>query len=380
MVLKTLWNKTIAYIKENVPIFSLVCFAIAIFSGLIHLTCVISPKVADFVNIHVAGVVRFVLAKATGILPFSLGESIVFCLPFIVLGILIFVFYHTHRNHFSLVTKFFSISFAVLSLFYSTFVFTLAMGYHGSKLDEKLSLERRELTTEELLEVSGWLAEKVNEYVDRVDYITDSSSVMPYSFEELNKKLNDAYEKIAGKYDFIMGYSSRIKPVMSSKFLSKAGLLGVYSYYTGETNVNVDYMDYTLVFTCAHEMSHQRGIARENEANFMAFLVCLESDDPYINYCGYINMFEYMLNPLYNALKEENNTQAYSRLLNTLDNRARTEIGVASQKTEENRGTISNVSNKVNDVFIKVNGDEHGSESYGLVIELTAAYYFNKQN
>ncbi len=364
-------------IKENFSIFSLCCFGIAFISVIIHIFSLIFPSFADFINIHVAGGIRFLLAKLTGFVPFSLGESIVLLLPAFIVALIIFVSYHTHKNHFELLTRFFAVMFAVLSLFYTTFVMTLGMGYHGSTLDEKLGLVCKELTSDELLEVSGWLTEKVNEYVPKIDYITDSSSVMPYSFEEMNRKLNQAYRKAADKYDFVMGYSSRIKPVMSSKFLSKAGLLGMYSYYTGETNVNVDYMDYTLVFTCAHEMSHQRGIAKENEANFMAFLVCLESDDPYINYCGYINMLEYMLNPLYTTLKEENNLSVYSAMLSSLDLKARTEIGVAAQKTQENSGTVSNISNKVNDTFIKVNGDKHGSNSYGLVIELTAAYYYS---
>jgi hypothetical protein len=134
-------------------------------------------------------------------------------------------------------------------------------------------------------------------------------------------------------------------------------------------------MDYTLVFTCAHELSHQRGISREDDANFMAFLVCLESDDPYINYAAYVNMLEYMLNPLYTALKEEKRLSRYSSILSRLDERVLCEIGVASKKTEENKGVISTVTNKVNDTYIKVQGVESGSKSYGLVVELTAAYY-----
>ena len=157
-----------------------------------------------------------------------------------------------------------------------------------------------------------------------------------------------------------------------------AGLLGMYTYYTGESNVNVDYNDYNLVFTCAHEMAHQRGLSKEDEANFIAFLVCLESDDPYINYCGYLNMFEYMLNPLYKALKEEENTAEYYSVLRKADERARIDIGMSSKKTAENQsGLIYKISNTANDAYIKINGDENGSASYGLVIELAAAYYYN---
>ena len=362
-------------LRRNCPLFALLAFSLAIVSGFVHLLCFASTDFADFFNINVAGAVRFVLAKITGIVPTSLGELIVFCLPFILAFIIGFVIYNTKKERYRLLTRFFACAFAVVSLFYSTFVFTLGMGYRGRALEEKLGLERKELTAKELEETTAFLVEQINGYVDQVQFIKDSSSVMPYSFEEMNAKLNDAYRAASEKYPFVMGYSSTIKPVMASKILSKAGLLGMYSYYTGETNVNTDYMDYTLVFTCAHELSHQRGISREDDANFMAFLVCLESDDPYIQYAGYLNMLEYMLNPLYAALKAEGRTSAYSSILRKLDSRVLTEIGVSSQKTEENQGVISTVTNKVNDTYIKVQGVSSGSQSYGLVVELTAAYY-----
>ena len=319
--------------------------------------------------------VRLVLAKVTGLFPTSLGELAFFCLPFVLTGVIAFVVYNTKRERFRTLTRFFACAFAVISLFYSAFVFTLGMGYRGSPLEEKLGLERKELSSKELEETTLFLVERINEYTDEIQFIKDSSSVMPYTFEQMNEKLNKAYKSASEKYPFVMGYSSRIKPVMASQLMSKAGLLGMYSYYTGETNVNTDYMDYTLMFTCAHELSHQRGISREDDANFMAFLVCLESDDPYINYAGYVNMLEYMLNPLYTALKEENRLSRYSSILSKLDERVLCEIGVASKKTEDNKGVISTVTNKVNDTYIMVQGVESGSKSYGLVVELTAAYY-----
>ena len=46
-------------------------------------------------------------------------------------------------------------------------------------------------------------------------------------------------------------------------------------------------------------MAHQRGIAREDEANFIAFLVCMASDDPYIRYSGYLEVYEYVASSLY---------------------------------------------------------------------------------
>ena len=364
--------------KENISTAAIILLPIALLSGVIHLISIFSESFADFFNFRIAGFYRLITARLTGIYPGSLGEIITILAPILAIALVVFIFYHAKKEHFKLLYRTLSGVLALLFFLYASFVFTLGTGYHTTELDERLGLNRTELSAAQLKEVSLWLAEKVNEYVNEVDYIDESVSVMPYSFKVMNEKLCDAYKKAAEKYDFIMGYSSVVKPVLSSKFLSKAGMLGMYNYYTGETNVNVDYYDYNLVFTTAHEMSHQRGISREDEANFMAFLVCLESDDPYINYCGYLSMFEYMLNPLYASLKAIDDTATYSRVVYTLDEHALNDIGMSNKKTVEQQGTVSNIFNKVNDTYIKIQGDKDGTESYGLVVELTAAAYYAK--
>ena len=371
---KNIWTT----VRQNCSTLTLVFYGLAVCALILHLLCVFISSFADFFNVYIAGTVRFLLAKLTGILPVSLAELLICFVPVLLVFIIVFSIYHAKKEHYTLLTRFFCGAFSVVSLFYSLFVFTLGTGYHGSALETKLNLDREELTTKQLEEVASWLAEELNNCLPQVQFMDNSSSVMPYDFDELNEKLNTAYKRISEKYDFIMGFSSRVKPVMNSGMMSKAGLLGMYTYYTGESNVNVEYNDYNLVFTCAHEMAHQRGLSKEDDPNFMAFLVCLESDDPYINYCGYLNMFEYMLNPLYKALKEEENTAKYYSILRKADERARTDIGVASKKTAENQsGLIYKISNTANDTYIKINGDENGSASYGLVIELTAAYFYN---
>ena len=76
---------------------------------------------------------------------------------------------------------------------------------------------------------------------------------------------------------------------------------GLYSFFTGEANINFNYPDFVIPFTVAHEMAHQRGIAREDEANFVAFLVCINSENDYVRYSGLFNVLEYLLSALNKA-------------------------------------------------------------------------------
>ena len=146
--------------------------------------------------------------------------------------------------------------------------------------------------------------------------------------------------------------------------------MGIYSFFTGESNVNVEYPDYNLPFTTAHEMAHQRGIARENEANFIAFLVCISSDDAYIRYSGYLSMLEYFLSAAYSTDKA-----VYPDLFATISENAIEDIRASNAVTLAHKDSlIGKINDKLNDNYLKFNGTE-GVISYGYVVRLTVGYY-----
>ena len=148
-------------------------------------------------------------------------------------------------------------------------------------------------------------------------------------------------------------------------------MLGMYTYYTGESNINVEFPDYTIPFTVAHEMAHQRGIAREDEANFMAFLICASSDDPYIRYSGYLNMYEYAANALYEVDKS-----GYGKAYAMLSRDVRYEMQSYTLFFNGYRESkAAKVTDKLNNAFLQGNGQEAGTKSYGMVVDLAVAYF-----
>ena len=159
--------------------------------------------------------------------------------------------------------------------------------------------------------------------------------------------------------------------MLLAKGMSYIHMLGMYTYYTGEANINTEFPDYSMPFTVAHEMAHQRGIAREDEANFMAYLICTASDDPYIRYSGYLNMYEYTQTALYSADKK-----AYSKVYSQLCSEAKYDMEsyrVFFMQYKDSKA--ADVADKLNDAFLKGNGQEEGTRSYGLVVDLAVAYF-----
>ncbi len=358
-------------IRKYVPVVPMVIFALLPAAVLVHLIGAFSPRFADFFNIHIASVIRAILAFITGFLPFSLAETVVLFLPVALIVTVCGVIPNIASDKVKSWRYIFSLL-SIIAYLYTAFVFTLGTGYQGTSVTDKLGVTRRGISAEDLYETAEALTEAVNISSEKVEFDENGSSVMPYDLDVLNDKLCDAYIKAAEKYDFIAPLRAKVKPIALSKPMTYTHISGVYTFFTGEANLNINFPDYTVVYTMAHEMSHQRGIAPEDEANFMAYLVCMESDDPYIRYCGTESLLEYV----YSALAKADRS-LYKECRAKLDRHVSGEMAAYNaffEKYEEN--VAATVSGTINNTYLTIQGTE-GTRSYGLVADLAVISYLD---
>jgi hypothetical protein len=353
----------------GLPIFSWVFFGMAALGLIVMLCYMLSEGFANFYNRYPAAFFRGVLASVSGILPCSLAEAFIIMSPLLAVSVIIYAnkrFTSSWRE----VGRFLLIVLSVASLFFSTFALNFGAGYHTSSVDKLLELDREDVSAEQLRETAEYLVGEINKYTDRLAVNAEGSTVMPYGYEKLSEKLVEAYDKVCDEYEFVSRFPSRVKPVMLSEPWTYTHISGVYTYFSGEANINVNFPDYTLPYTAAHEMAHQRGVAREDEANFVAFLVCMESSDPYIRYSGALNLYEYVSGALAVADQEK-----YIVAHTELCREARGEIIAYGEFYEKYRESVaSEITGTVNDTFLKLQGTE-GTASYGLVVDLAVAYF-----
>lgn len=356
-------------LKKQLPVFAFVLYGIAVAALAILAAARLSPAFADTFNRYVGAVIRGALAHLTGWIPFSLGEAMVIFLPVAAVFMIVRAC-RKYSDSWRSVFVYLGSVLSVVSLLFSVFVFGFGTGYYGTTVDEKLGLDRSVVSPEELYYTAATLAAHVNSEAENVKYQYNDFSVMPYTFDEMSRRLVAAYDKLCDEYDFIPRLYSRVKPVMLSEPWTYTHISGVYTYFTGEANINTNFPDYTIPYTAAHEMAHQRGIAREDEANFIAFLVCISSDDPYIRYSGYLEVYEYVASSLYSADKNY-----YSAVYSSLKTNVRAEMAAYSAFFDKYReNVVADVSEAVNNSYLQIHGTV-GSKSYGLVVDLAVAYY-----
>ncbi len=363
------FNKAAKTPRRGLPPFASVFYIIAGASALIYLLAVCFTGFADFFNGSVSAFVRALLGYLTGWLPFSLAEMLVFCVPLLLAGLVMLIWRKCDSWRGAL--RFFGSFLAVCSLFFSLFVFSFGTAYHTTSLDERLGLSVDEINRENLILTAEKLLLAVNEAATEVDFGADGFSIMPYDLDTMNKLLLEAYDITTDQYEFIQRLHVPTKPVLASKVMSYTHITGVYAYFTGESNINTYFPDYTLPYTAAHELAHQRGIARENEANFVAFLVAENAEDPYIRYSGYLNLFEYVASALYRT-----DAEAYRSLVADLAPAVKGELKAYTDFFEQFKNSpAADLSDAVNDTYLKLHGNAAGTESYGLVVELAVAYF-----
>lgn len=355
----------------NLP-FTILCYCF-IFSGIVYAVSRFVPAFAEFWTRYPAQFVRMILAKITGWIPFSLAESVLLMLPLFAIAYIIASSIATNKdesdkNFYKWLRPLISFLMAIFTIF----LFAFGPAYGRNKLAANLDLEQKDVSAKELYTTAVKLSFEIDPIIKNVSFDTSGESIMPYDYNTLVEKINYAFDKYASSVDYISHFDSNPKPIALSEPMTYTHISGVYTFMTGESNVNTNYPDFLLPYTMAHEMAHQRGIAREDEANFVAFLVCIGSDDDYIRYSGYANMIHYIVKPLSSA--DSNLYKNY--VIYSMHGELFDEFNAYSKFFDKYRESkASEVTGTVNNAFLQSQGQAAGTKSYGLVVDLAVAYY-----
>lgn len=356
---------------EYSPIFTMVTVLLFPIVLLFHILSIYCEPIANFVNRYPAALVRGALAWLTNLFPFSVAEIILLLIVPILITLIVIGIRLCKKEDPKPSRYYLSTIVGLLFALYFGFVLTLGTSYFTTTIDKELELQKEKVAKDALYKTTETVVNEMNALIDEIEFDENGMSVMPYSRRELNKKLNEAYKTVTKCYPFISSLRTNVKGILFSEALTYTHLSGVYTYFTGEANVNTNFPSSVVAYTTAHEMAHQRGIGREDEANFVAFLVCMASDDAYIRYSGYYEMFKYLINALYEA-----DTKLFNQAYAIADDRLVGEIVAFNDFYDKYLDNpASDITSDLNDAYQQMQGIEAGVKSYGLVVDLAVAYH-----
>ncbi len=370
---KTMMKKIGNVLRRCVPLWSAILLGVFGVSLIVNGIIKQNTAFAEAVHTTIGAGIRAVLAALTSWIPISLAEFLLISSPIWVVLLVVAIVRRVNRSHWEGI-RFCAGVLSLVSLVYSVSTFGYEGGFYGKSIEEKLNLEPQELSAEQLYETSVILLNEIKEDLPYVSFPRGTYSAMTFSYAEMNDKLNAAYDKLCDTYPAFQRLHANTKPVMLSEPWTYAHISGLYTFFTGEANVNTNYPDYIVISSAAHEMAHQRGINHEDEANFVAYLVCSMSDDPYIRYCGKLDALKEVAGKLAGASPE-----LYQKYVAQVPEEIRNENTWYGEFFDKYRKTVvSEVSTTVNNAFITSNNQPAGVKSYGLVVDLVAAYVLGR--
>ena len=355
------------FFKKYVPISFAVVLVLFAFSCALLALSADNPSLADGISGGVGRALREALAYITNPIPISVAELFVIALILGAIALVLFSIFVIKGARTRVRLLFHILSF--IFVMYSSYAIAFGASYHTTKIEEKMGFEAVEVTEEDLYELAYYLVGELNALAPEVSK-PDGESEMDYDLRTLSERSVSAYDAFLADYPIFENFTSYVKPVMLSRLMAYGGILGMYTYFTGEANISVVYPDYCIPASVIHEFAHQRGVAREDEANFISYAVCAYSDDAYIRYSGYLNLFEYTASALMQTDRER-----VSELYSMLDSGVISDMRAYNEFYRAHKvDFIRDISNFFNDTYLRLNGTE-GVVSYSRVVRLSVSYY-----
>lgn len=340
-----------------------------------YVLAAISDWVAEY--IFARGIYRLlstILNLVTGLAPFSIVEIIVVLLPIIVVIRIAFLVGRLikGKERSKIIKCALSNIFLTIGMIAFLYMFLCGVNYHRYSFARINDIQIVKHSDEQLYEMCLDIAKRMNEARALMDE-RDGVAYYHMNEYELADVMESEFERTAQSYECLNGHVVHSKPLLTSYIFSCFETTGIYSPFTVEANVNVHIPQFHIPYTMAHEMAHVSGFMREDEANYIAYLVCTGSDNPGIVYSGLSLAFTHAANKLY-----ECNQEYYYTLWETLDATVVADRQAAGKYWSEFEGTkIAQAGSKINDSYLKANSQNDGTKSYGRMVDLLLSTYFD---
>lgn len=312
----------------------------------------------------ISGVFRFII----GWVPLSVGDIMYLAfgcyLFYLIIKAIVLIF--KRRVSKKLIYKWLFITLSFCLGIYVCFNIFWGLNYDRKGLISQLKIDTSGYTTDDLLRLQSVVITSLN---DNKKQLINTEKNYPAN-KELFARAIDCFDSAALKKDFLAYKIPSVKPSVYSWWCSYAGVSGYYNPFSGEAQVNVNMPKFVLPFTTCHEIAHQLGYARENEANFAGFLTATSSKDPLFNYSAYLEVFLYANRELYYA-----DSVLAKDQFNLLDQKVKTDIKAYRDFILQHSNIAEPIITWIYGKYLKANQQPKGIKTYNEVLSYLIAYY-----
>lgn len=313
---------------------------------------------------------RWAAGLCAGLGSLSLAEVLIWAFVLLLAGLLIFRLAGLFcpgrrlRSLYALVVTLLSAALLV----YGGYSLLWGSYYYADNFAADGGFEQRDISVDELETVTKYFAGLLNEYGEQVS--RDENGFYSIDKTDIVARSADVFHNTERLHPSLAGPELPVKAIVSSRLLSYMDYTGFFFPFTGEACVNTDFPPSLFPSTVAHELAHQRRVAREQDANFAAVLCCMESGDVDFGYSGCLLAYTYLGNALYDA--------AYSRweaVYESLSDWVLLDMALNRTYWDQFETPVQTVSNSFHEGLLQSYDQQLGLKSYGACVDMLVCYY-----
>lgn len=316
--------------------------------------------------------IRYFLDYTVGWLPIPFVQVL-------LVGLFIFIVYKIRnliRTHESLWDSFMRVSLGIVSFCSGVIFFFLVLwGYNYGRLpiEKSMQLTPNPLTLNELKVELTINTQEVTEARFIIPNITDSAIQKTFLPNNLENVVREEVEKLLKKLDYPTAGTVRGRQLRPKGILLRFSTAGVYFPWTGESNIDAGLHPIQIPFTMAHEFAHGYGFTDEGTCNFLAYLACIQSDNPVFRYSGHLSYWRYLASSY-----RRNDREGYAEYFKTLPKGMVEDLYSIDENSDKYPDILPRWRDAVYDTYLKTQGIEEGVINYNRIVMLVKSWRNNK--
>lgn len=324
--------------------------------------------------------------RITGILPFSIGEIMLYLAAALTVLFLIWALLRVllspllPQKERKIFRCFGTVLFWITGVVCVIMTLNCFLLYHVPPINERYDIGanlKEQYGVEEITVLRDYVVEKANELSFLIKRDEKGNLLYEGNMKEEAKR---QMRRLSSSYGNLTGYYPDPKPLANSAFFSQQYIMGYYFPFSMEANYNEIMCEINMPVTMCHELSHLKGFIREDEANFIGYLACVDSEDDFFRYSAYLSVIAYLDRDFLKALGNDGEEYLSHPAINEqvyTDQRFLTEEtwDMVEEKAFFDTRTVKAASNAFTETTLVLNGVEDGKISYSRVVDLLLQYY-----
>jgi hypothetical protein len=242
---------------------------------------------------------------------------------------------------------------------YLVFFALWGLNYRRVPLEQKLDYDAARLTRDRAIAFANTAADQVNARYR-------AAHAAPLELRRFQNSFAEAQRALGAERVAVTGVPKRS---LLTWYFRRAAIDGMTDPWFLEIIINPDVLEFERPFVLAHEWAHLAGYANESEANFVAWMTCVGSDEP-ARYSGWLAAYQHALGAL---------SRADRRSVAALDSGPRDDLRAMSARYARSSPVVREAARGVYDEYLRANRVAEGIGSYDAVVRLLVGTRFDER-